>query len=224
MTNNPVSIDILKRLPRRSIGMRITPDGLVEVRAPYLMPMYLINRFVESHQDWIIRAKIRHQALPKVTKQTYSEGSLFRIAGADYSLHITEGNAIVIAGSRIFFPNKFIKHPKIYMEDFLRKFAKKYLTERIAFYAKQMGVSYKRVSIRNTSSRWGSCSSTGTISFAYRLVLAEATIIDYVVIHELTHVTHHNHKPVFWKRVAEYYPDYKAARTWLRKNGHTLRI
>ena len=55
-------------------------------------------------------------------------------------------------------------------------------------------------------------------------MLADAPIIDYVVIHELSHITHHNHKQVFWNRVGEYYPDYKAARTWLRKNGHTLHI
>ena len=224
MVPDTVSIDILKRMSRRSIGLHITEDGLVEVRAPHLMPQFLINRFVASKRDWIEKTKKRMLTLPKVTRQKYTEGSPFRIAGKMYTIHITDGNAIVIAGSRIFFPKKFTKHPKVHMEDFLRKFAKKFLSERMALYAKQMGVTYRKISIRDTSSRWGSCSSLGTISFAYRLVLADIPIIDYVVIHELSHITHHNHKPVFWARVGEFYPDYKAARAWLTKNGHTLRI
>jgi len=224
MNDTSISVDVLTRQSRSSLRLHITDDGLVEVRAPHFMPEFFINRFVQSKREWIIRAKKRVLALPKSTKQAYAEGSLFCIAGVRYTLHHTDGNSIVIAGSRIFFPKKFVKHPKQHMEGFLRKFAKKYLSERALKYASAMGVRYKRISIRDTRSRWGSCSSWGTISFAYRLMLADAPIIDYVVIHELSHITHHNHKQVFWNRVGEYYPDYKAARTWLRKNGHTLHI
>ena len=224
MADGMVTIDILKRMPRRSIGMRITDDGKVEVRAPMLMPMFVIRRFVASHADWIAKTKRRMSVMPKAAKVVYREGSVFTIAGKPYGIHLTDGNAIVIAGSRIFFPKKFGKHPKPHMEQFLRKFAKNHLSERTAHFAREMGVTFKRVSIRDTSSRWGSCSSTGTISYAYRLILADPSIIDYVVIHELSHVTHNHHQAAFWKRVEEFYPDHKTARKWLTKNGHTLRI
>lgn len=159
-----------------------------------------------------------------VAKVAYHEGSVFRLAGVPYTLHITEGNAIVILGSRIFFPNKFLHHAKYHMELWIRSFAKKYLASRISIYAQKMHVSYKKISIRDTSSRWGSCSSSGTLSFSYRLILAEATIIDYVVIHELAHTVHHNHAKTFWNLVSVYYPDYKASRAWLRREGHTLKL
>lgn len=217
-------IDILRRMPRRTIGMRITEEGLVEVRAPLHAPMMVIRRFVAGHQEWIERMRKRIAALPKPAKRSYQEGSVFRIAGVPYVIHLTDGNAVVPAGTRIFFPRKFIRHPKPHMEPFVRMMAKKYLVARTAHFAKIMGVSYKRISIRDTSSRWGSCSSTGTISFAYRLVFAEPSIIDYVIIHELSHITHSHHKETFWKRVEEFYPDYKAARRWLATWGHTLRI
>lgn len=224
VNNSTIPIDILKRGSRRSIGLHITEDGKLEVRAPHLVPLFFINRFVESKRDWIIKTKLAmHMRIP-TTKIQYREGSAFRLAGISYTLHITDGNTIVILGSRIFFPKKFLRHAKSSMELWCRSYAKKYLTVRLNHFAKTMRVSYMKISIRDTSSRWGSCSSTGTISFSYRLILAEAHIIDYIVIHELAHTTHHNHAKAFWSLVGTHYPEYKKARAWLRLSGHILRI
>lgn len=217
-------IDIIKRLPRRSISLHINHDGALEVRAPKYVPEFIIQRFVASKSGWIEKTRRKLTSLPKTTKPTYTEGSVFRLGGKEYTLHVTDGNAIVLTPTKLFFPKKFMSRARYHMEVFCRKFAKLFLTERLSHYAEKMGVSYKRVSIRDTSSRWGSCSSSGTISFSYRLVLAELHIIDYVVIHELAHVTFHHHRPSFWAHVASYYPDYIAARTWLRREGHTLKI
>lgn len=219
-----VTIDVLTRASRRSIGLHITDDGKLEVRAPRFVPLFIIERFVAAKRDWIVKTKDAMRKRPRAINVLYQEGSVFRIAGNRYTLRITEGNAIVTVGSRLFFPKKFLPRAKHHMEQWLRVFAKKYLTQRLDDYAEKMDVSYKKVSIRDTSSRWGSCSSSGTISFSYRLILADRSIIDYVVIHELAHVTHHHHAKVFWDRVGKFYPDYKQARTWLRKNGHTLKI
>ncbi len=221
---NGVAIDILKRVPRRTIGLYVTEHGLVEVRAPKRMPMFLIDRFVASQRDWITRTKRKVASRPKAVAPLYREGAVFRLGGTEYVLHVTGGNAIVLAGSRLFFPEKFLRHPTPHMEQFVRTYAKKHLEDRVKQYAQSMGVTYKRVSIRDTKSRWGSSSSTGTVSFAYRLVLADAAVIDYVVVHELAHVTHHHHRASFWDRVGEFCPDYKTHRTWLTRNGHTLRI
>lgn len=221
---DPLTIDILKRGRRRSIGIHITEEGKLEVRAPYLVPKFFIDRFVASKRDWIIKTKEAIRKRQPIVKVAYHEGSLFRFAGNQYILHITDGNAIVLLGSQIYFPKKFLLRPKHFMESWCRKYAKKYLTERLNLYAKKMNASYKKISIRDTSSRWGSCSSTGTISFSYRLILAEAHIIDYVVIHELAHTVHRNHAKEFWNLVSLYYPDYITARAWLRHQGHTLHI
>lgn len=220
----PLSIDILKRMSRRSIGLHITEDGLLEVRAPHFAPLFVIRRFVESQREWIMKTRKKVVSTPKAAKPAYTEGSVFHLGGIPHAVHITDGNAVVLAGTRIFFPKKYTKHPKLHMEVFLRTYAKKYLTERMEYFSKIMGVSYRHISIRDTRSRWGSCSSTGTISFAYRLVLAPKEVIDYVVVHELSHVTHHHHRAEFWERVAAFCPEYKAYRTWLRRNGHTLRV
>jgi predicted metal-dependent hydrolase len=219
-----MTIDMLIRRPGRSMSLRVTEDGLLEVRAPRLMPVFMIRRFVESKQQWIIRTRKALSDKPKVRHIQYREGEPFMLAGKKYAFHITKGNAIVAAGTRIFFPERYIEKARYHMELWLRVQAKKILTGRLDTYADVMGVSYKKITIRDTSTRWGSCSSTGTISFSYRLILADISIIDYVVIHELSHITHHNHKQIFWDRVARFYPEYKIARRWLSENGHTLRI
>ncbi len=215
---------IIRRLPRRSISLHIHNDGVLEVRAPRFVPEFVIRRFVDSKRDWIENTKRRLSALPKSKKIKYQEGEIFRLGGVDYALHITDGNAIVLTPTKLFFPKKFLAKPKIHMEAFCRKFAKQFLADRLAIYAKKMGVTYKRVSIRDTTSRWGSCSSSGTISFSYRLILAELTIIDYVLIHELAHITHPHHRLSFWARVGAFYPEYAIARTRLRKEGDSFKI
>lgn len=221
---NDLTIQVLVRGLRRSIGLHITDDGALEVRAPRFVPQFIIERFVASKRDWIMKTKHAMLKRPRMVKILYREGSIFRFAGISYALHITEGNAIVLVGTRLFFPKFFLSRATYHMERWLRIFAKKYLSERLNHYAQKMGVVYKKVSIRDTTSRWGSCSSSGTISFSYRLILADVPVIDYVVIHELVHVTHHHHAKVFWDTVGMFYPDYKQARMWLRKSGHTLKI
>lgn len=224
MANDPIIIDFLKRGSRRSIGLHIMEDGKLEVRAPHLVPRYFINRFVESKREWIKKTKDIMHKRKRVTPIHYHDGSVFRFAGNPYTLHITEGNTIVLLGSKIFFPKKFLLHPRQHLEQWCKSFAKKYLASRLDYFANKMNVRYKKVSIRDTTSRWGSCSSSGTLSFSFRLILAERKIIDYVVVHELAHTVHHNHGKEFWNLVGTYYPNYKAARLWLRHSGNTLHI
>lgn len=219
-----ITIDSLKRVSRRSIGLHILEDGKLEVRAPKGIPMFFITRFVASQRDWIVRTKKKILHHSESVSPTYEEGAVFMLASTKYTIHLTDGNAVVRAGTRIFFPKKFANHPRPHMERFLRTCAKKYLTERMDHFATIMDVSYRHVSIRDTKSRWGSCSSSGTISFAYRLILAPSDVIDYVVIHELSHITYHNHGKDFWNRVFLFCPDYKTHRMWLRVHGHGLRV
>jgi len=184
----------------------------------------MIRRFVESKRDWITKTRLKLAHRTKSKHQAYREGETIHIGGQRYTIHVTQGNTIVIAGTRLFFPERFLPNASGHMETWLRVWAKKFITTRLNIYAEKMGVTYKKISIRDTSSRWGSCSNNGTINFSYRLVLAELSIIDYVVIHELSHITHHHHKSAFWARVSAFYPEYKTARAWLRHDGHTLKI
>ncbi len=91
--------------------------------------------------------------------------------------------------------------------------------ERAEYFASLMGVEFKKLTVRNTVSRWGSCSRAGNISFSLRLILAPPEILDYVIVHELAHLKHHNHSNSFWAMVETYCPKAKQKRKWLRDNG-----
>ncbi|MBD5523955.1 MAG: M48 family metallopeptidase [Lachnospiraceae bacterium] len=100
--------------------------------------------------------------------------------------------------------------------------AKEYFPKRVAHFHQFTGGSYNRITIRDQKTRWGSCSARGTLSFNWRLMLAPPAILDYVVVHELCHLTHMNHSAAFWQKVESVYPDYRTARKWLKDHGQEL--
>ena len=114
--------------------------------------------------------------------------------------------------------------PKLTPEELhnLAQQALKVIPARAAYYAPLIGVTYGRITIRNQTSRWGSCSSKGNLNFNCLLMLAPAEILDYVVVHELCHRKEMNHSPAFYAVVASVMPEYKAWEKWLRDNGATL--
>lgn len=94
--------------------------------------------------------------------------------------------------------------------------------QKVSLYAKLMGVSYGRITIRDQKTRWGSCSGKGNLNFNWRLILAPEEVLDYVVVHELAHRREMNHSPRFWAQVAAVLPDYQKRRQWLKQNGDLL--
>lgn len=104
----------------------------------------------------------------------------------------------------------------------LAKQASEVISHRVADYAVRMGVTYGRIAIRRQKTRWGSCSTKGNLNFNCLLVLAPAEVMDYVVVHELSHRLHMDHSPAFWDTVQRYMPDYVRWRQWLKEHGTEL--
>lgn len=102
--------------------------------------------------------------------------------------------------------------------------AKEYIPKRAAYYRQFTGGEYTRITIREQKTRWGSCSSRGTLSFNWKLMLAPPTVLDYVVVHELCHLKHMDHSREFWAAVENVMPDYKEKRKWLKEHGCELVI
>jgi len=102
--------------------------------------------------------------------------------------------------------------------------AREYIPKRVAYYHQFTGGKYSQITIRDQKTRWGSCSSKGTLSFNYKLMLAPPKVLDYVVVHELCHLTHMNHSKEFWQAVESVMPDYKIHRKWLKENGNNLSV
>lgn len=103
-----------------------------------------------------------------------------------------------------------------------RDLAAEVVPKRVQFYANQLGLEYSRVRISSAQRIWGSCSARNSLSFSWRLAKAPLEIIDYIVVHELSHTVHRNHGKLFWRIVAKTIPDYQRRRRWLRDNEHLL--
>lgn len=104
----------------------------------------------------------------------------------------------------------------------LRERAKSVLAQRTAYFARQVGVTYGRITVRDQKTRWGSCSQTGNLNFNFRLILAPLEVLDYVVVHELCHRRQMNHSAQFWQEVVQVLPDYRKRKAWLTENGWRL--
>jgi predicted metal-dependent hydrolase len=108
------------------------------------------------------------------------------------------------------------------LERWLRAQAKNQLTKACQRYAEQISAEYSRISVGDMKSRWGSCSSKGTLRFSWRLIMAPEEILNYVAAHEVCHLREMNHSPAFWAWVAECMPDYQSRRKYLKQQGQSL--
>jgi predicted metal-dependent hydrolase len=121
---------------------------------------------------------------------------------------------LCIAGQREHAPRR--------LQDWLTAQARRDLGERVAHHAKVLGLRPRRISVRDQTSRWGSCSSTGQLCFSWRLVLAPAHVLDYVAAHEVAHLKEMNHSTRFWALVARTFPDMSESKVWLNAHGREL--
>lgn len=118
---------------------------------------------------------------------------------------------------------KLLQNTEPYSQEEIKSFvakAKKDIPPRVELYAKKIGVTYNRISIRCQHTRWGSCSSKGNLNFNCLLVLLPDEIIDSVIVHELCHIKQMNHSAKFYEEIEKVFPDYKRCRDWLKQNGN----
>jgi len=221
----PASVDQIIRSKRRTIAIIVQRDGKVIVRAPLKTPERLIRAFIESKSGWIDEKKAlaaKHVVLPV---KKFTGGEKFLLLGREIPLRLVEGQKAALSFQDEFFlSKKAVPKAQAVFEKWYKAKALEVLTGRVEFYARQFGLRYEHLHISSARTRWGSCSSRGTLSFTWRLIMAPLEVVDYVVLHELAHLKVKNHSPVFWAEVARMQPDYKRRRAWLKKNGRFLTL
>jgi predicted metal-dependent hydrolase len=221
-------IEIAKiiRSKRRSIALIVERDGSLVVRAPLQANDGTIRRLVESKADWIRLTQEKARKLgPAPVHKKFVEGEEFWFLGQPYRLEIVKGRQtpLYLDGSFRMSPATRPK-ARLAFENWYKKQAKAHIPQRVSQLAAQHGFEYQRIRITSARTRWGSCSTRGTLSFTWRLVMAPENMIDYVIVHELVHLHIHNHSKEFWEQVGLLMPDYKAKRLWLKKNAPLLTL
>lgn len=215
-----ITVDQLIRSKRKTLALIVKPDGSLIVRAPLRASRKSIQEFVKKNRGWIEKNRAKAlAALPPAPTQ-YVAGERFVYLGTAYPLEIVSGQQEHLLLDESFkLAESAQSDAAPAFERWYREQARQILQERVDFYARRYGLQYKRIGITGARTRWGSCSSTGSLNFSWRLVLAPLEVVDYVVVHELVHTVIHNHSKQFWDRVESIMPDYKECRKWLRKNG-----
>ncbi|MCI5609850.1 MAG: M48 family metallopeptidase [Roseburia sp.] len=206
------------RSRRRTIALEINAQGELIVRAPFRASMEQIMDFVERKQDWICdktrQMQVRRQAQPHIG---IAQGDQLYYKGELYPVIISEGRSGSFDGSCFHLPST--ANTGEMLTAWYRKQAARVIIPRVEEYAARMGVEPKGVRITSARTRWGSCSYVNYINFSWHLVMCPEDVINYVVVHELCHIWHKDHSRLFWASVAEYDPDYKEHRRWLREHG-----
>lgn len=223
------SIPYRVRISARARRLRITVSTSgVTVTLPKGVPTREAERFLQQNADWVKQQlertarQAKPSPLPADVILWHGEATqLQRIEEADRKSRIrveaSHGRlrCHLPAGSKI--------STRRAAEAWLRAESRAEIEQVVAEQARRMGARPKAISIRDQRTRWGSCSSSGNLSFNWRLVMTPPAVMQYVVIHELAHLFEPNHSKDFWALVARFYPDYKKARGWLRKNAAALR-
>ena len=219
-------VDQIVRSKRKTIAIIVQRDGKVVVRAPLRAPVKTIHAFIESKSGWINEKKL--QAAQHVSSQVkkFAEGENFWLLGEEIPLRLAHSQqaALTLQEAGFCLSTKALPNALAVFEQWYKDRARQALTGRVQFFAAQHGFRYDKVRITSARTRWGSCSSRGSLSFTWRLVMAPLDVVDYVVIHELAHLKIKNHSAVFWAEVARLMPDYKRHRDWLKRNGQLLTL
>jgi predicted metal-dependent hydrolase len=221
----PVAITIRRSVKARRMTLRVraaTRD--VTLTLPPRTALSAGRDFVERHAGWI---ETRLERLPR--QVPFAAGETVPLRGVAHRIVLREGLRGVVRaepGLRGEDPVLVVhgapEHAARRITDFLKREARVDLLAAAARHAATLGVLIGRITIKDTRSRWGSCSVTGDLAFSWRLILAPPHVLDYLAAHEVAHRKEMNHSPRYWAHVQRLMPDYDRAEHWLKAHGATL--
>ena len=208
-------VDLRRSSRARRISLRVsTLDGRVTLTVPRHVQDRVAQDFAEEKSDWIAKALARlTPVVPVVVGASVPvEGKLRRIVpGVGRSARLSDNN-ITAPEART--------GPAV--QALLKTMARDRLHAASSRYARELGRDFTKITLRDTRSRWGSCSQAGNLMYSWRLILAPAGVLSYVAAHEVAHLAHMDHSKAFWAVVETLCPEFEASRAWLRREGAGL--
>lgn len=211
---------------RKTLSIIIERNRSVTVRAPHNTSKELIAKEVEKRKRSILE-KINHiqkYPLEKQIKEFVSGESLLYL-GKPYKLYVIDEQIEGVSfDSKFYISKENQKKANSLFKDWYIKKASEIIIPKAEYIAAQIGVGFKSINILDLKYRWGSCTPKDNIHFNWRLIKAPMTVIEYIVVHELTHQLEANHTPEFWNRVRTSFPLFSTAKKWLKDFGHELEV
>ena len=206
-----------------SLRLRLQSKHSFVISCPRLTPSFVINQFIKKNTDWIIS---HSQKIP--LKKSLKNLKSLSILDKKYELvfiNTTRDSVIIYPESQKIYANiskNSLSHVKQILEIKLRPFALSLIKNELSLLKKQYNFDYGHVTVRNQSSRYGSCSSRGNLNFNWQIIFFPYPQFRHILLHELTHLKIKNHSKTFWDQLAIYDPDSKKHNLWLKKEGTKL--
>ena len=213
----PVEITLRRSGRARRFSLRVSRlDGRVTLTLPQRARESEALAFARDHQDWIRTAL---ESVPQIAPVGLGtrlpvEGRALLVQPGTGRLVRIEGDSLLVPGD----PDRVAAR----LAAFLRLRARDRLAAACDRHAAALGRPYARLTLRDTRSRWGSCTADGSLMFSWRLILAPPEVLDYVAAHEVAHLAEMNHSPAFWAVVGRLMPGYQPHRIWLKRQGQVL--
>ena len=221
-----VPIEVRQHAGARRLTLRVSKTRrAVVVTVPSGCRIEEADRFLNTHIDWV---RDRLGRVPSPVPLV--DGAIVPLRASLHRVRFigsVPGTAVVVVETtppgmpRLVVAGR-TEHAARRLKDWLIAEAHKDLDRRVAWHARKLGVRARHITLRDQTTRWGSCSASGLLSFSWRLILAPSYVLDYVAAHEVAHLVEMNHGPRFWKLVAGAVPRLDEAKHWLRNEGTDL--
>lgn len=200
----------------KRLSLRISSlDGRITITGPHFVPESTFQDFLDSKADWILA---NHKHIERIV---IDDGASVPVLGKPHVIKSTNILKISVVDDQILVPRRS-SSIGAQVKGFLKSLARDHLAQASDHYAQRLGQSYQGLRLRDTRSRWGSCSSDGYLMYSWRLIMAPLPVLDYVTAHEVAHLVEMNHSKAFWSLVQEIHGNYEQPREWLRTAGNQL--
>lgn len=197
-------------------GVTVVVPASAEVRPAELL---------QDNAAWVLEKQREYDRHRKqVPDREFEHGESFPYLGTDFEVVVERRPSSKVGDETLRLAKHHVDETSVKraLETLYRRKARETFEEVADEYATAMGVEYEQIEVRNQRTKWGSCSTTGTLGLNWRLMMAPEDVVEYVVIHELAHLRETNHSDAFWALVAEHDPDYEAHAQWLEENSARL--
>lgn len=217
--------DVIIRSNRRSLSLTISKNGELIVRAPKKLSLEYIFSFINQKEKWVVNKQKQIQNAININTNliNYHE---YMFCGKTYNkLYINKIKEVSLTENGFVVPSNLEpEKEQLLMMKWFKKATEEVVGKRIKYFSDLMQIDYETCKIINSKSKWGSCDLEGNIKFNLRLSMLPHKVIDYIVIHELSHLLEFNHSKKFYQIIESIMPDYQNCRVYLKKNNFILQL
>lgn len=214
----------VKYSKRKTLRINVERDKSITINAPEGMTADKIRDEIEKRRLWIYQKRNHQQKQNEnISSKKYESGSSILYLGQIYTLEILKEDFDHIRfDGEFYLSKKNLPVADKLFEDWFKARANDYIIQKVAQYAINLGVAYQTIKISKMRYRWGSCIAGKTLNFNYKLIKAPASVIDYVILHELAHLIESGHGIKFWQIIKTQFPNYIEAKNWLKNYGNLI--